>query len=219
MARKKVGLLLSGCGVQDGAEIHESVLTLLALDRADVEVVFLAPNIEQSKVTNHATGKDVPEKRNVLVESARIARGEIQDLASVKAKDLDGLALPGGFGAALNLSTFGKDGPQCRVQPDVERILKEMHAAKKPILALCIAPATVARVLGTQHVRVTIGDDADTVAAIEKTGARHQVCTVDTCVVDTDHKIVTTPAYMLAKRVSELSTGIETAVQAFIKLL
>lgn len=219
MARKRVGLLLSGCGVQDGAEIHESVLTLLALDRADVEVIFLAPNIEQSKVTNHATGKDVAEKRNVLVEAARIARGKIQDLAQVKATDLDGIALPGGFGAALNLSTFGKNGPQCTVNPEVERILKEVHAAKKPILALCIAPATVARVLGTHHVRVTIGNDADTAAAIEKTGAKHQTCTVDNCVVDADHKIVTTPAYMLAARISEVAAGIEPAVQAFTKLL
>lgn len=219
MVRKKVGLLLSGCGVQDGAEIHESVLTLLALDRADVEVICLAPNIEQSKVTNHASGQDVSERRNVLVESARIARGEIQDLGEMKARDLDGIALPGGYGAALNLSTFGKDGPKCQVNPDVERILKEMHAAKKPILALCIAPATVARVLGAHHVRVTIGNAADTAAAIEKTGAKHQDCALDNCVVDNDHKIVTTPAYMLATRISDVAAGIDAAVHAFVRLL
>jgi enhancing lycopene biosynthesis protein 2 len=219
MARKKVGLLLSGCGVQDGSEIHEAVLTLLALDRADVEIVFVAPDIGQSKVTNHATGNDVPETRNVLVESARIARGKVVDLAGVKGEDLDGVALPGGFGAALNLCTFGKDGPKCSVNPEVERLLKEMHAAGKPILALCIAPALIARVLGSAHVRVTIGNDADTAAAIEALGAKHEACAVDKWVVDSDHKIVTTPAYMLATRISEVAAGIDAAVQAFTRLL
>lgn len=137
----------------------------------------------------------------------------------MRAKDLDGIALPGGFGAALNLSTFGKDGPQCRVNPEVERILKEMHAARKPILALCIAPATVARVLGNAHVRVTIGNDVDTAATIEKMGAKHQPCTVEKWVVDADNKVVTTPAYMLATRISEVAAGIEPAVQASTRLL
>ena len=219
MARKRIGVLLSGCGVKDGSEIHEAVLTMVALDRANFELVCLAPQIEQSRVVDHVSGKETAEKRDVLVESARIARGNIRDLAAVTAKDLDGLALPGGFGAALNLSSFGKDGPQCTVNPEVERILKEMHAAKKPILAICIAPGAVARVLGPQHVRLTIGNDADTAAAIEKTGAKHQHCTVSECVVDSDHKIVTTPAYMLATRISEVATGIDAAVQAFSKLV
>jgi enhancing lycopene biosynthesis protein 2 len=219
MSRKKVGVVLSGCGHQDGAEIHESVLTMLALDRANVELAFFAPNIEQTKVTNHVTGGDAPEKRNVLVESARISRGHIRDLTEANSVELDGLALPGGFGAALNLSSFALDGPQCSVNPEVERILKDMHTARKPILAICIAPATVARVLGRHHVRLTIGNDADTAAAIEKTGANHQRCAVDQCVVDADHNIVTTPAYMLAGSISEAAAGIDAAVAAFTKLL
>lgn len=219
MAKKKIGVLLSGCGVRDGSEIHEAVLTLLALDRAGVEIVCMAPDIEQAKVVNHLSGEATGEKRNVLVESARIARGEIRNLATVRASELDGLALPGGFGAALNLSSFAKDGPDCVVSPEVARILREVHAAKKPILAICIAPATVARVLGEVGVRVTIGTDAGTASAIERMGATHEACPVEGCVVDREHRLVTSPAYMLGTRISDVAVGIDRAVGELLALV
>ena len=141
----KVGLLLSGCGIFDGSEIHEAVLTMLFLDRAGAQIVCTAPDMEQVHVIDHVTLEAMDQKRNVLVESARIARGNIIDLQILDAKELDALIIPGGFGAVKNLSDFALTGPQARVHPQVQRILSEMLAAGKPIGALCISPATVAR--------------------------------------------------------------------------
>ncbi|HSH09810.1 MAG TPA: isoprenoid biosynthesis glyoxalase ElbB, partial [Oceanipulchritudo sp.] len=168
---KKVGVLLSGCGVFDGSEIHEAVLTLLALERAGVQAVCMAPDKEQLHVINHLTGKETGESRNVLVESARIARGNIENLAAVSAADLDALVLPGGFGAAKNLSRFAVDGPAGEVDPEVRRLVEEMNAARKPIGLICISPAIGAQILGRNGVEVTIGNDSKTAAAIESCGA------------------------------------------------
>ena len=148
----KIGVLLSGCGVYDGSEIHEAVLTLLALDRAGAEIICMAPNMDHYHVINHITQEVMEEKRNVLVESARIARGEIKDIENVNASDLDGLILPGGLGAAKNLSEFAVKGPETSVHPEVKRILNEMAEAGKPIGAICIAPATLTREIGRAHV-------------------------------------------------------------------
>ncbi|MFH2202451.1 MAG: isoprenoid biosynthesis glyoxalase ElbB [Elusimicrobiota bacterium] len=215
----KIGVVLSGCGVKDGAEIHESVLTLLALDRHGAEAVCMAPNIPQADVIDHAAGKPVAETRNVLVESARIARGVIKDIRDVKAEDLDAVILPGGFGAAKNLSTFARDGADCTVQEDVARLLKEMRQAGKPIGALCIAPAVLAKALGDEHPVLTIGSDPGTAQALESMGARHAVCAAGDVVVDNERLIVTTPAYMLAGRISEVAEGADKLVRALLKLL
>lgn len=215
----KVGVILSGCGFKDGAEIHESVCTLLALDRIGVETVCMAPNVDQAKVVNHLTGEEQNEKRNVLVESARIARGQIKDIKDVKADDLDALIMPGGFGAALNLSTFATQGPEGTVNDDVARLIGEMHKAGKPICAICIAPGTLALVLGSEHPLLTIGNDQGTAEAIEKTGARHENCAVRDFVVDKERKIVTTPAYMLGPSVAHVAEGIEKAVRETVALI
>ncbi len=216
---KKVGVILSGCGVYDGAEIHEAVLTMLALDRAGMEIVCMAPNKDQVDVIDHVTGKPTGEKRKVLTEAARIARGKIQDLATVKAADLDAVVLPGGFGAAKNLSSFARDGAQCDVDPGVASLLRDMHARGKPIAALCIAPAVVAKVFGdTLHPELTIGKDAATAKQIAATGARHVDAGVIDVVVDRKNKIVTTPCYMLAGRISEVAAGAEKAVAALLEL-
>lgn len=209
---KKIGVILSGCGFQDGAEIQEAVLTLLALDRAGAEVVCMAPNIDQRKVVNHLTGDETQEKRNVLVESARITRGEIRDVAKVKGGELDGLVLPGGYGAALNLSDFAIKGPESTVHPEVSRVIREVFAAKKPIGAICIAPAVIARVLGDQRVQVTIGNDDGTAKAIERCGARHQSCVTQAIVIDEKNHVVSTPAYMLGPNIRQVATGIEQCV-------
>lgn len=215
---KRVGVILSGCGFKDGAEIHESVLTLLALDRAGAEVVCMAPNVEQSVVVDHLSGERTHERRNVLVESARIARGKILDLAQVQIDELDALILPGGYGAATNLSNFAELGPEAEVHPEVERLLRAARQAKKPIGAICIAPGVVARVLGHEHVKLTVGDDPGTAQAIRGTGAVHVDAGVEEVVVDVEHKIVSTPAYMLGPSIRHVAVGIERCVQEVLRL-
>jgi len=214
---KKVGVLLSGCGVFDGAEIHESVLTLLFLDKAGAEAICMAPDTE-FEVVNHLT-QTSGGKRNVLTESARIARGNIRNLKDVKASEIDALILPGGFGAAKNLSDFAVKGPEATVQPDVKRILEEMLSAGKPVGAICIAPATVAKALADKKPEVTIGTDAGTAAAIEKTGAKHKSCSVDMIHIDQKNKIVTTPAYMLGPGIKDVAVGIEKLVNQVLSMI
>jgi enhancing lycopene biosynthesis protein 2 len=179
----------------------------------------MAPNAEFA-VTDHLTMQETGEKRNILVESARIARGNIRDIKDVKAADLDAVVLPGGFGAAKNLCDFAMKGAAASVNPDVARFLKEMAAAGKPIGAICIAPVVIAAVLGREYATtLTIGNDAGTAAEIEKTGANHQECPVTGFVVDTRNKTVSTPAYMLATRISQVQQGIEQCVKEVIKLI
>ena len=216
---KKVGVILSGCGYLDGAEIHEAVCTLLSLDRAGAEITCLAPDREQACVVNHQSSDEQGEKRNVLVESARISRGNVKDVASVSAADFDAVILPGGFGAARNLSSFAVDGPDASVDPGVAKLLRGMHAAGKPIAALCIAPAVVAGVLGKDHhPELTIGTDEGTAKAIDATGAKHVATPVTDIVVDRKNKVVTTPCYMLAGRISEVADGAEKAVKALLEM-
>jgi enhancing lycopene biosynthesis protein 2 len=216
---KKIGVVLSGCGVYDGAEIHESVITMLALDRAGAEMVFCAPDIDQMHVVNHHTGEvAVGESRNVRVEAARIARGPVADVAEVDAENLDGVILPGGFGAAKNLCTFAVDGADCRVDPGVARLVREVHAQGKPVAAVCIAPALVAKVLGQESPELTIGTDEGTATALETMGAKHVSCPVTDFVIDRDRKLITSPAYMLAGSISEAAEGIEKTVRALMEM-
>jgi enhancing lycopene biosynthesis protein 2 len=216
----KVGVILAGCGVQDGSEIHEAVLTLLALDRAGAEAIVMAPDKPQADVMDHRTGKPVSEKRNVLAESARIARGKIRDVASVKADELDAVILPGGFGAAKNLSTFATEGEKCTVDDGVAKLLREMHRQEKPIAALCIAPAVLARVFGKDAApEITIGNARDVAKHLEAMGAKHYDAAVTDVVVDDRNRFVTTPCYMLAGRIREVATGVDKAVQALLALV
>jgi len=215
---KKIGVVLSGCGVRDGSEIHEAVCTLLAIDQAGAEAVCMAPDSELSEV-NHCSMEPTGAKRKVLIESARIARGNIKDIKEVKASDLDALVFPGGFGAALNLCDFAQKGASATVNPEVSRLVKEVHAASKPIGAICIAPALIAAILGKDaSPTLTIGTDAGTAAEIGKTGAKHQDCLATGIVIDQANKIVTTPAYMLAGRISEIYEGIGRCVKAVVEM-
>lgn len=217
---KKVAVCLSGCGSQDGAEIHEAVCTLLALDQAGAQIICCAPDVPQADVMDHLKKAPGGPPRNVLVESARIARGDIRNVKDVKAGEIDALIFPGGFGAAKNLSTFAVDGVNCKVNPDVERLIGEMLAAGKPIGAECIAPAMLARVVGKKdvHPKMTIGNDPGVAGAINKMGGQHVNCAVTEAVVDETHKIVTTPAYMLAKGPAEVFEGVRKLVQAVLRL-
>lgn len=218
---KRIGVVLSGCGVMDGAEIHESVLTLLAIDQEGAAAICMAPNMEQMHVVNHLTNSEVPgERRNVLVEAARIARGKIRDIKDVKAEELDAVIFPGGYGAAKNLCDFAVKGENCHVQPDVVRLLREMVKAQKPIGVVCIAPALMAKVAQEWGIKIklTIGNDSGTAAVLKNMGIEHVNTPVADIVVDEQHKIVSTPAYMLAQRISEAATGIEKLVKTVVQM-
>ena len=217
MTTKKVAVILSGCGVYDGAEIHESVITLLRLDQRGAKVQCFAPDIAQLHVINHLTGEQMPETRNVLVESARIARGEIKDIREARVEDFDALIVPGGFGAAKNLSSFATQGAACTVQPEVLSLAEAFAEAGKPIGLMCISPAIAAKIYGP-GVICTIGTDADTAAAVTKMGGTHQECEVSEIIEDKARKLVSTPAYMLAKSISEAASGINKMVDRVLEL-
>ena len=217
---KKVAVILSGAGVFDGAEIHESVITLLALDRQDADVRIFAPNVPQMHVVNHLTQQPSDETRNVLVESARIARGDIKDLAEANINDFDAVIFPGGFGAAKNLSDFAVKGVDCSVNPVVEQFVTGGLKAGKVMGFICIAPALCARIAANAdlHPTLTIGTDQATAAAVESLGTRHVNCPVNDIVIDEQNKIVTTPAYMLGQRISEVAVGIEKLVTKVLEM-
>ena len=217
MAAKKIAVIQSGCGVYDGSEIYEATLTLLALDQAGVDYQCMAPNIPQMHVINHLTGEDSGESRNVLVEAARLARGNIIDLAEAVAADYDALIIPGGFGAAKNLSDFAVNGTGMSINKDVAGFVKAIHEQGKPVGLECIAPAMAPLLFG-EGVACTIGSDAETAAAITAMGGVHKECDVQKCYVDEAHKVVTTPAYMLAGSISEAAAGINELVKAVVAL-
>ncbi|MFK5925745.1 MAG: isoprenoid biosynthesis glyoxalase ElbB [Desulfuromusa sp.] len=217
----KIGVVLSGCGVFDGSEIHEAVIALLAIDRGGAEAICMAPDLEQTDVIDHLTEKMEHEDRWILVESARIARGKIKGLKTVNAADIDALVLPGGFGAAKNLSTFATMGADCDVNSDLAELVVEMVNTSKPIVAICIAPAVIAKILCNDNKRpqLTIGNDKATAEALEQMGAKHVECTVDSYVVDEDLKLISSPAYMLANSISEVAEGIEKTIAVMFKML
>ncbi|TSJ55604.1 isoprenoid biosynthesis glyoxalase ElbB [Atlantibacter subterranea] len=214
---KKIGVVLAGCGVYDGAEIHEAVITLLALSRQGAQACCFAPDKPQADVINHLTGDPMAESRNVLIEAARIARGAIEPLSAANADELDALIVPGGFGAAKNLSNFASQGSECSVDPELKRLVQAMHAAGKPLGFLCIAPAMLPKLIPAP-LRLTIGTDIDTAEVIEEMGGEHVPCPVEDIVVDEENKLVTTPAYMLAKRIDEAADGIEKLVARVLDL-
>ncbi|MFO7842459.1 MAG: isoprenoid biosynthesis glyoxalase ElbB [Bacteroidales bacterium] len=214
---KKIAVVLAGNGVFDGSEIHETTLTLYSIVKNGASYEIFAPNIDQHHVINHLTGDEMKEKRNVLTESARIARGEINDLGKFKAEDFDAIIFPGGFGVAKNLCTFAFDGPNCKVNLDVEKAIRSMHERKKPIGALCISPVLITKVLG--DIRVTIGQDKDTAKAINEMGAKHQETTHGEVILDKENKIVTTPCYMLDANIGQIGDGANNIVKKILEII
>jgi len=214
----KVAVVLAGCGVYDGAEINEAVLTLLCLEQQGASYQCFAPDVQQMHVINHLTGEPAAgESRNVLVEAARIARGKIQNITAAKVDEFDALLVPGGFGAAKNLSNFAVAGAAMVVQPDFLKLARAFHEQDKPIGLICIAPVMAAAICG-EGARCTIGNDADTASAIEAMGGEHLACPVSEARVDAERKLVTTPAYMLAGSVSEAYSGISQCVKEVLAL-
>tara|TARA_A200000113_G_scaffold134911_1_gene121344 strand:- start:7 stop:660 length:654 start_codon:yes stop_codon:yes gene_type:complete len=215
---KQVAVILSGSGVFDGAELHEAVLTLLAIEQEGASYQCFAPDVAQLHVVNHLTGEvSEGEARNVLVESARIARGNIKPVTECDVNAFDALILPGGFGAAKNLCTFAVDGANCTFNEDVLEICEAFARAKKPAAYACIAPALAAKVYGNQT-KMTIGNDNDTANALNALGACHVDCAVDEVVVDNDAKLVTTPAYMMANSISEAHASISKMVSTVLAM-
>ncbi|MBI5850901.1 MAG: isoprenoid biosynthesis glyoxalase ElbB [Planctomycetes bacterium] len=219
--KKRVGVVLSGCGFLDGSEIHEATLTLLHLDRAGASSICMAPRRPLADVVDHETKRSVAgESRDVLREAARIARGAIKDLASVEPGTLDALILPGGYGAAKNLCTFARDGADAKVEPEIARLIRAMHEARKPIGVICIAPAVLAAVFRGTPVRptVTVGDDTVTGRALAAMGAEVVVTPVTGIAIDERNRFVSTPAYMYDARIADVSIGIEKLVAAVLSL-
>lgn len=216
----RAAVVLSGCGVFDGSEIREAVSVLIHLSRAGAETAIFAPDIKAPAV-NHLTGKPEPAGRSVLAESARIARGEITALTKLDAHGFDLLVFPGGFGAAKNLCDFAAKGADCTVHPEVARVVKEFHAARKPIALCCIAPVLAARLLGAAPggCILTVGGTSDASAAVERMGARHVIAGAEKAVVDERNRLVTTPAYMCEAPLHEIHDGIGAMIDKALELV
>ena len=218
---KRIGVLLSGCGVMDGTEIHEAVLTLYFLQKAGAEIICMAQDKDQRDVINHLGNAPVAEeKRNIMTESARIARGKIRDVSAVKAEELDALVIPGGCGAIKNLSSFAVDGAACEVDENVRILLRELYKNKKPIGALCLSPIVVAAVFGKICApEITIGSDDSIAAALEVMGARHKTVASDEIVIDSENGIITCPCYMTAQNIGEVGAGIEKLIEKIMEMV
>lgn len=214
---KKFAVVLAGCGVFDGAEIHEATLTMLSIAQQGANYELFAPDINQHHVVNHLTGHEMPEARNVLVESARIARGNIKALTYLKAEDFDALVLPGGFGVAKNLCNFAFKGAECVVNQQLESVILDFHKAAKPIGALCISPVILSKVLG--KVKLTIGQDKSTISGIENMGGVHIKTNHGDVVHDEVNNLFTTPCYMLNANIVEIYLGAQNIVSAMLKTI
>jgi enhancing lycopene biosynthesis protein 2 len=226
---KKIGVLLSGNGVYDGAEIHESVFTLLAVDENKGEAVCIAPNINQHHVVNHLTGDEMNETRNVMVEAARIARGEVHDLAEIGSSDLDALIVPGGFGVAKNLTNWAFNGPDGEINANVKHIINEMVSNNKPVVGLCMGPTVIAKALEDANLNehLTVGSteepspfEIDTISAgMEKVGAVAEMKTIKEINIDADNKIITAPCYMMEGSITDVRNNIKQAIDVLFEIL
>ncbi|OOE34558.1 isoprenoid biosynthesis protein ElbB [Salinivibrio kushneri] len=214
---KKVAVILSGCGVFDGAEIQETVLSLLALEQNDAQWQCFAPDIDQHHVINHRTGEAMSETRNVLTEASRIVRGEILPLTDLNADDFDALLVPGGFGAAKNLSDFAYNGDPVQVHQDMFAVCQAFARSEKPAGYMCIAPIMIPQIY-PKGVKGTIGNEPDIAAAFNRMGGEHIECPVSDYVLDQPHHLLSTPAYMLATSVSDAASGINRMVKKLVEL-
>jgi enhancing lycopene biosynthesis protein 2 len=214
---KKIAIILAGSGVYDGSEIHETVMTMYAVMNQGAEYQLFAPDRKQHHVINHLSGDEMNEERNILVESARIARGDIKELSELDMKDYDALMMPGGFGVAKNLSDFAFKGAEGSADPTVEKIVKQTVELKKPIGAICISPAVIAQIL--DNAELTIGQDEDTAKAIESMGGRHKKTNHGEVVIDHKYKLATTPCYMLDANILQIAEGTRNITKAVFDMM
>jgi enhancing lycopene biosynthesis protein 2 len=218
--KKKVAVILSGCGVYDGSEIHEAMATLLALENHGFETYCFAPDVDQMHVVDHIKGTPMPdEKRNVLTESARIARGKIEALDATKMAEMDALVLPGGYGAAKNLCNYAVAGTEMEINEQVLKAIQSIHDAGKPIVSLCISPVILAKIFNEHEPLLTVGGYGDDAKNVEAMGARHQVTAHEEYVVDKDLKIITTPCYMMDATVGQIFRGVDKAIAQLEKMI
>ena len=224
----KIGVLLSGCGVNDGAEIHEAVMTMLAIKEAGHDYQCISVNRQQHHVINHMTGEEMDESRNMLVEASRIARGDIKDIQNINPSDISALVIPGGFGSAKNFSKWAFSGPDGDILPEVKNLIVGMVNARKPVCALCVSPVLVAKAFeGTEvHPKMTLGTDQEPSpydipafnAGIESIGAVAEMKTLREVMVDQEHLIVTAPCYMMEATISDIRKNAKQAVEKTIEL-
>jgi len=217
MSKKKVAIILAGNGVYDGSEIHEATMTMYAIVKNGGSYEIFAPNINQHHVINHLTGEEMDEKRNVLIESARIARGKAIDIKELDPSNFDALIIPGGFGVAKNLSNFAFVGTEMTILKDLENIILKFVEQSKPIGALCISPAIITKVL--EEPTLTIGSDNDTIIALEAMGAKHIITDHGEVVIDEKYKLATTPCYMLDATIAEIGDGAQNIVKAIFEMI
>jgi enhancing lycopene biosynthesis protein 2 len=214
---KKIAVILAGAGYLDGAEITETTSTLIHLSKEGADYQVFAPNVDL-KVVDHMTGKETGETRNVLSESARISRGNVQDLNELNPNNFDAVVMPGGYGVAKNLSTFAYEGPSGKINPKLNEVLNSFFEQSKPIGAICISPAVVSQALGDKNPVLTIGNDTDTAQAIEKLGGTHEECVVTDYISDRENKILSTPAYMYDAKPHEVFEGIGKLVKELVEM-
>ena len=212
---KKFAVILCGCGHIDGSEIHEAVMTLLAISRNNCTYTIFAPDVNQHHVVNHLSQEPMEETRNVMVEAARIARGEVKNMAEYSPADFDALVIPGGFGAAKNLFTYAIDGVNAKVNPDVEKAIKETYDVKKPIGALCIAPVLLAKVL--KDITITVGSAPDAIANVEKMGATHINTKQTEVIADKQNMIFSTPCYMLPATIADIADSADNLICSILE--
>ena len=213
---KKVAVILAGCGTRDGSEINETVTLLLALDQHNIEYQAFAPDENQYEVDNHVTGQCTMEKRNMMVEAARIVRGNILPITKFNANDYDALLFPGGTGTAKNIFTYAIDGIDFKVNKEVEKAIKDIHAQGKPIGAMCIAPLMVAKVLG--NVNVTMGSgNCRQAKELPMIGCKHTETTHGGVAIDKENKVYSTPCFMLDATLKDVYQGAWNLVEAMIK--
>lgn len=217
MANKKFAVILAGSGYIDGSEIHEATFSLYAIMSQGAEYQIFAPDVKQHHVVDHITGKEMDEERNVLVESARIARGDIKPMSEFRQEEFDALLMPGGFGVAKNLCTYAFDGADMKINPEVEKAVKDIISADKPIAGLCISPVIISKVV--DDVELTIGKDEHVAADTEKMGSRHKQTGHGEVVVDSKYKIATTPCYMLESTVLNIFDGANNVVKAVMDMM
>lgn len=214
-----IAVVLSGCGRADGSEIHESVCALLCLENMGCTYQCFAPDIKQAAVINHVNNQPMSEKRNVLIEAARIARGNILDIKEFNPDDFDGIIFPGGMGAVTNWCDFAEKGTDCTVNTSIYSVIRQCYDKKLVIGAMCIAPVLIAMVLADKKVHFTLGAGGNMAKKLEALGAVHEEVGVSDVCIDRKNLVCTTPAYMLATNMIEVCQGAQNMIGAMCQLI
>lgn len=198
----RIALFLSGSGYLDGSEITEATSLIIALSKYGIAVDFFAPNRNQSDVVNHNTNQESSESRNILIESARITRGNVLPLDEFNAELYNAVVLPGGFGAVKNFTTFLQDGHNAQLHSDIKKALENAIFHKLWIVGICAAPLVIAlalRDLNIENSTISFGDQnnsVDFINALNHWKIKHAETKIDEHHIDYHNKLITSGAYM-----------------------